>query len=162
MPQRFEPRGSSRHSRAAVREVEHLHVAVQLDEAVLLGDAHVAAEVLPERVAHGPPAEPATVLAEVIEGDAQVAPVDEIEREVVKVRRRLADERHHVMVGVDVQPHALDAQVVGDRHAERVAVEVAHRLELPRQHVDVPELARPEAGQRLASSGRRRDTGREA
>ncbi len=148
MPQRFEPRGSSRHSRARVREVEHLHVAVQLDEAALLGDAHVAAEVLPEGVTHRPPAEPAAVLAEMIEGDAQRSPVDEVEREVMEMRRRLADQRHHVVVGVDVQPYALGAEVVGDRHAERVAVEVAHRLELPREHVDVAELARPEAGER--------------
>ena len=90
------------------------------------------------------------MLSEVIEGDAQVAPVDEVEREVMEVRGRLADQRHHVVVGVDVQPHALAAEVVGHAHAERVAVEIAHRLELAREHVDVAELARPEARQASA------------
>ena len=53
-----------------------------------------------------------------------------------------------MVVGVDVEPHALAAEVVRHGHPERVAVEVAHRLELAREHVDVPELARPEPGQR--------------
>ena len=162
MPQRFEPRGSSRHSRAAVREVEHLHVAIELHEQVLLGDPHIPAEVLPERVAHRAPAEPAAVLAEMIERHPQRAPIDQVEREMMEMRGRLADQRHHVMVGVDVQPHALCAEVVGHPHPEHITIEIAHRLELTREHIDMPSLRARKPGKCRRRLPRRRDTGRAA
>jgi hypothetical protein len=53
------------------------------------------------------------VLGEVVEGHAQLAPVRQLEREVVEVGVALAHERRRVVVGVDVQPGALVAEAVG-------------------------------------------------
>ena len=87
-----------------MRQAQDLHVAVELDEEVLLGDAHVGAKVARQVVVHRPPAEPAAVAAEVVEEDAQLAPVDDVEGNVVEVRRAHADDRHLMMLGMHVQP----------------------------------------------------------
>ena len=42
--------------------------------------------------------------AEVVEEDAQLAPVDDVEGNVVEVRRAHADDRHLMMLGMHVQP----------------------------------------------------------
>ena len=94
-----------------------LHVAVQLDEALLLDDPHVGGDVAADAVARRAPAEPAAVAAEVVERDAHLADVDDVEGEVVEVGLALVDERHHVVVGVDVEPDAVLAEPVGELHA---------------------------------------------
>src|SRR4051794_41927446 len=71
-----------------VASLELLHVRVELDKQVLLGDAHVSRQVLTEAVTHGPPAEPASVLGDVVERHAQLAPVAQLEGAVVEPRRR--------------------------------------------------------------------------
>ena len=86
--------------------LELLHVAVELDEALLLDDPHVARDVAGDPVAGRPPAEPAAVAGEVVEHVAHLPDVDRVEREVVEVRVAEVDERHHVVVGVDVEPDA--------------------------------------------------------
>src|SRR3954453_10295980 len=89
-----------------VAGLELLHVRVELDKQVLLGDAHVSRQVLTEAVTHGPPAEPASVLGDVVERHAQLAPVAQLEGDVVEARRRARDERDRVVVSVDVKPGA--------------------------------------------------------
>jgi hypothetical protein len=93
-----------------------------------------------------------------VEGDAKLAPVGHLQREVVEVRIALGHQGDDVVVAVDVEPGPLVAEAVGQAHAQDVAVEGAHRLELAGERVDVAELARPEARQhgRLAGDGRAR------
>ena len=80
---------------------------------------------------------------EVVEQVAHLADVDGVEGEVVEVRVALVDERHHVVVGVDVEPDARLAEPVGDLHPEHVRVEGDVRPDVAREAVDVPEPARP-------------------
>ena len=61
---------------------------------------------------------------EVVERVAHLADVDDVEREVVEVAVALVDQRHHVVVAVDVEPDAAVAEVVGDGHAQLARVEV--------------------------------------
>ena len=103
--------------------LELLHVAVELDEALLLDDPDVARDVPRDPVTGRPPAEPATVAGEVVEHVAHLPDVDRLEREVVEVRVAEVDERHHVVVGVDVEPDPGLAEPVGDAHPEHVDVE---------------------------------------
>src|SRR5436309_10814304 len=125
--------------------LELLNVAKDLDEALLLRHTHVPAQVAAEPVAKRSPGEPAAVLREVVEGDSELAPVDELEREVVQVRVALVDEGEGVVIGVDVQPDARAAEAVGDAHPEYLRVEGRLLLELRGQEVRVPELARAKA-----------------
>ena len=55
----------------------------------------------------------------------------------------VVDERHHVVLGVDVEPDAGLAEPVGDPHPEHVRVERDVRVDRAGQAVDVPEPARP-------------------
>ncbi len=66
----------------------------------------------------------------------------------------LADQRHRVVVGVDVQPRALVAEPIGDAHPQRVAAELGHGGQIAGEEVDVPELARDESPAGWWSSGR--------
>ena len=59
-----------------------------------------------------------------------------------KCESPLSIERHHVVVGVDVEPDAVLAEPVGEPHPERLGVEAALLVEVAGQEVDVPELAR--------------------
>ena len=68
--------------------------------------------------------------------------VDDVEGEVVEVRVALVHERHDVVVGADVQPHAAVAEPVGQPHAEHVDVEVLLLVDARGEEVDVAELAR--------------------
>ena len=79
--------------------LELLHVREDLDEAVLLGNPDVAAQVAAEAVPQRPPGEPAAVLGEVVECHAELAPVDHLERDVVEVGVALPDEGEDVVVG---------------------------------------------------------------
>ena len=156
-----EKRSSGQCARLVVG-LELLHVDVALDEQRLLGDAHVAADVLGDAVAHGTPREPPAVLREVVEQRAERAEVVVVEREVVEVRRPGVDERHLVVLGVAVEPGAGVAEPVGDLHAQHVAVERRRGRQVAREAVDVPELARPQtaaassSGARSPGAGRRR------
>ena len=53
------------------------------------------------------------------------------------------DERHHVVLGVDVEPDARLAEPVGDAHPEHVDVEGLVRRQVAGEAVDVTEPARP-------------------
>ena len=85
-------------------------VGEQLDEQLLLAHAEVTEEVARHAVAARPPHDVATVLRQMIEGDAHLAPIHQLEREVVDVCDALVEERQHVVVAIDVQPHALGRQ----------------------------------------------------
>ena len=102
---------------------ELLHVAVELDEALLLDDPHVARDVAADAVPHRAPPEPAAVAGQPVEQVAHLADVDDVEGEVVEVRVALVDQRHHVVVGADAKPDPLCAEAVADAHPEDVAVE---------------------------------------
>ena len=71
------------HARLVVG-LDLLHVAVQLDEALLLHDPHVARNVAADAVPGRAPREPAPVTREVIEHVAHLPDVDDVEGEVVK------------------------------------------------------------------------------
>ena len=58
-----------------------------------------------------------------VERDPQLAPVGQLEREMVEVVVALADERDRVVIGAEVQPRALVAEAIGEPHPEHVAVE---------------------------------------
>jgi hypothetical protein len=77
-----------------------------------------------------------------VEEVAHLAHVDGVEGEVVEVRVSLVHERHHVVVGVDVQPDAAVTEPVGDPHAEHVRVEGHPVPERAGEAVDVAEPAR--------------------
>ncbi len=98
----------------------------------LLGDAHVGGQVLAQRVAQRSPGQPAAVLGQVVERDAQLAPVGQLEREVVEVRRLGAHQRDRVVVGAQAQPVAGLLEAIADRHAQHVGVEVGRRLQVGR------------------------------
>src|SRR5262249_39223242 len=59
-----------------VAGLELLHVAEDLHEERLLWNPDVRAQVAPEPVTQRPPGYPAAVLREVVEGDADLSPVD--------------------------------------------------------------------------------------
>ena len=61
------------------------------------------------------------MLAEVVEGMRSIPRVDHVEGQVVEVRVALVHERHHVVVGVDVEPDPVAGQPVRDPHAETSA-----------------------------------------
>ncbi len=122
---------------------ELLHVAVELDEARFLGDADVAGDVPGDPVPCRPPAEPAPVPGEVVEEVAHLPDVDRVEGQVVEVGVPSVDERHHMVVGVDVEPHAAVAEPVGDPHAEHLGVEGHTVMDRAREAVDMPEPPRP-------------------
>ena len=77
-----------------------------------------------------------------VEQVAHLPDVDGVEREVVEVRDALGDQRHHVVVGVDVEPDALCPQPVAHPHPEHLGVEPRSLVERGREEVDVAELAR--------------------
>ena len=136
-------RSGRRASRAERGRAELLHVAVELDEARLLDDPDVARDVAADAVPGRAPAEPAAVAREPVEQVAHLTDVDDVEGEVVEVRDALVDQRHHVMVRVDAEPHALGAQPVADAHPEHLACRSATRSSRSRgEEVDVAELAR--------------------
>src|SRR3954452_23650449 len=63
--------------------LELLHVAIELDEALLLDDPYVARHVARDAVPRRAPAEPTPVTREVIEHVAHLPDVDGVESEVV-------------------------------------------------------------------------------
>ena len=128
--------------------LELLHVAVELDEARLLGDPHVARDVPGDPVPGRPPAEPAPVPGEVVEHVAHLPDVHGVEGEVVEVRVAEVDERHHVVVRVDVEPDARLAEPVREPHPEHLGVEADARLDVAGEAVDVAEPARARPGGR--------------
>ena len=140
-------RSGRRATGAARARLELLHVGVELDEARLLDDADVARDVAAHAVPRGPPPEPAAVAAEMVQRGAHLPEIDQVEGEVVEVRRALVDQRHHVMVRVDVEPDAPVAEPVRHAHAEHVRVERDVLTERAREEVDVAELARMVARQ---------------
>ncbi len=75
-------------------------------------------------------------------------------------RVALVDQRHHVVVGVDVEPDAVLAEPVGHGHAEHARVEVDLLRHRAREEVHVAELARgadvPVAGRPRVRRPRRR------
>ena len=89
---------------------------------------------------------------ELVEQVAHLPDVDGIEREMVEVRGALADQRHHVVVGVDVEPDALLAETVAEPHPEHLGVEADAVVERAGEAVDMAELARRA---RAHASGRR-------
>ena len=92
--------------------------------------------------------------AEVVEEDAQLAPVDDVEGNVVEVRRAHADDRHLMMLGMHVQPDARLAELVGHVHAHHVGVERRRLGQVRREDVHVAEAARVHAeGRCVAASG---------
>ncbi len=60
---------------------------------------------------------------------------------MVEVRIAGLDERHHVMLGVDVEPDAGLAEPVGDPHPEDIGVERDVRPDVAGEAVDVTEAA---------------------
>ena len=70
------------------------------------------------------------------------------------------DERHHVVVGVDVEPDARLAEPVGEPHAEHVGVEAEAGLDVAGEAVDVAELARRRRGGRSSTAGHAAASGR--
>jgi hypothetical protein len=72
---------------------------------------------------------------------AHVPDVAQLEGKVMKVGSALVDQRHHVVVGVDVQPHASVAQPVGDPHAQRLGVKAQLRPQSAGEEVDVAKPA---------------------
>ena len=121
---------------------EPLHVAVELDVARLLGDAHVRRDVPGDPVPRRAPRDPAPVPREMVEQVAHLPDVDDVEREVVEVGVTRLDERHHVVLRVDVEPDAGLAEPVGDLHPEHVAVERDVGADVAREVVHVTEAAR--------------------
>src|SRR6266511_1179731 len=95
-----------------------LDIAEDLHEAVLLRHTYVPAQVAAEAMAERAPGEPAAVLREVVEGNPELSPVDELEGEMVQMRVTLVHEGERMVVGVDVQPDPGPAEAVGDAHAE--------------------------------------------
>ena len=91
---------------------------------------------IPWRV--GPPRDPAAVPGEMVEQVAHLADVDDVECEVVEVRVARVDERHHVVLGVDVEPDARLAEPVGDLHPEHLRVERAFALRSPVRQLTCP------------------------
>ncbi len=114
VPQTFEECGVSSQSRGTWSGGELLHVAVELDDQLLLGDPDVREEPRRDAVPAGSPDHPAAVLGQVVERDSHLAEVAQLEREVVEVRRFLLEHRVDVVVGVQVEPDALVAEPVGD------------------------------------------------
>ena len=120
---------------------ELLHVAVQLDVALLLGDPHVARDVPRDPVPGRSPREPPPVPGDVVEEIAHLADVDRLEREVVEVRVADIDEGHHVVVAADVEPDARLVEPVRDLHPEHLGVERDPVMDAAGEAVDVTELA---------------------
>ena len=121
--------------------LELLHVAVELDEARLLDDPHVARDVPGDPVPRRPPPEPAPVPGDVVEHVAHLPDVDDLEGEVVEVGVAEVDERHHVVVGADVEPDARLAEPVREPHPEHLGVEAKAGLDVAREAVHVTEPA---------------------
>ena len=136
-------------------KAQDLHVAVELDEEVFLGNPHVRAQILREAVPHWSPTKPATVATKMVEEDTELAPIDDVEGDVVEMRRPHADDRHLVMLGVEMKPDPGLAKKIRDVHAEDVDVERRHLRHVRGEHIDMAKLAGMEAGQ-----GARAATGR--
>ena len=81
--------------------------------------------------------------AEVIERDAHLADVDDIEGEVVEMRCGWVglNQCHNVVVRVDVEPDSVLTEPVCELHTEGLGVEAALLVEVAGQEIDVPELA---------------------
>ena len=96
------------------------------------------------------------MLGEVVERDAHLPPVDELEGEVVEVLVALVQEGERVVVAVAVQPDRAVADPVGHREAEHVDVEGDERADVRGEVVHVLEAARVEGGEhvRAAEDGR--------
>ena len=71
----------------------------------------------------GPPRHPAAVAGEVVEQVTHLPDVDRVEGEMMEMRVAEIDERHHVVVGVDVEPDARITEPVGEPHPEHLGVE---------------------------------------
>ena len=108
----------------------------------------------------GPHAEPAAVPGEVVEHVAHLPDVDGVEGEVVEVAIAEVDERHHVVVGADVEPDARLAEPVRDPHAEHLGVEAEAGLDVAGEAVHVAEPARRRRGGRSSRDARAGATGR--
>jgi hypothetical protein len=95
------------------------------------------------------------VLAEVVERDAELAPVDELEGEVMHVGEALVEQREDVVVAVDVQPAALVADPVGHREPDPL-VPRDHARDVGGEVVHVLDPARAERGEHVGEPGDRR------
>src|SRR4051794_13635338 len=78
-----------------------------------------------------------------VEHVALLAEIDRVEGEVVEVRRALVDQRHHMVVRVDPEPHPCRSEPVADLHAKHLGVETDTVSELAGQTVDVAKAPRP-------------------
>ena len=68
---------------------------------------------------------------EVVEQIAHLADVDDVERQVVEVRVARLDERHDVVLGVDVEPDAGVAEPRAQPSALALSVPVAVPVPIP-------------------------------
>ena len=82
------------------------------------------------------------VLRKMIERDAHLAPVDQLECQVVNVREVLLQEGEHVMVGVHVQPYAFGANPVRHLETEHLGVPLHLPSDIAGEVVHVTELSR--------------------
>ena len=119
----FEECGVSSQSRGTWSARELLHVAVELDDQVLLRDPDVGEDRRRDAVAARAPDHPAAVLREVVEQEPHLADVAQLEREVVEVRLAPSRASHGRGGRRSVQPDALVAEPVGEPEAELVDVE---------------------------------------
>src|SRR5438094_963351 len=73
----------------------------------------------------------------------------ELERDVVKLRLRTAEEVHGVVIGVAAHEAEEIADPVGDAEAEHLLVEGNRALDVGGEKRDVPDLERADAGHLL-------------
>ena len=104
----------------------------------------------------GPPGDRPAVLGEVVERDPHLAPVGELEGEVVDVAVALVEEGDDVVVAVGVHPHRSVADPVADPEAEDALVPLGHPRRVGGQVVEVLEAPRVKAGQLVGEPRDRR------
>ena len=68
---------------------------------------------------------------EVVQRDPHLPDVHHVESEMMEVGSALVDQRHHMVLGAEVQPHPVLSEPIGHAHPEPVAVEaqLLHILE---------------------------------
>ena len=135
--------------RAGLEVAELLVVhPVQLGEElgqVAVGIVVIGEEVMPDAVATRAPHERITMGGEIVAGGLDVAPVAELEGDVVDLGALAVDEVDGVMVGPAAQEGEEVAHPVGDAEAEHVAVEGGDLLHVDDVEGDVSELQRHDA-----------------
>ena len=80
---------------------------------------------------------------DVVEHVAHLPDVDRVEGEMMEVRVAEVDQRHHVVVGVDVEPDPGLAEPVGEAHPENVGVEPDAGLESAVRQLTWPSFLAP-------------------